>query len=81
MANKLQKQTTTGAFELATGSRELARRFRAFYGLMAHIAKIANVSRPHVSFVLSGRRSSPRVMRIALRELAQAESGKFRRVA
>jgi len=71
MANESPKQ----------GSAELARRARSFYGLMAHVAQLAECSKAHVSFVFSGARVSDRVMRIALRELDRAEAGKFRRAA
>jgi len=60
---------------------ELARRVRSFYGLMVHIARLAECSKAHVSFVVCGARVSDRVMRIALRELDRAEAGKFRRAA
>jgi len=63
------------------GSPELASRARSFFGLMAHIAREANRTAAHVSYVLSGARTSDYVLKIALRELDRAEAGKFRRAA
>jgi len=74
MRNPVRKQITTG-------SAELAARLRGFFGLMAHIAREASVSRPHVSQVVAGKRGSAPLMRIVLRELAKAEAGQFRRAA
>ena len=74
MANRVPKQITTG-------SPELARRVRGHFGLMSYIARLANVTRPHVSLVVSGHRDSAPLMKIILRELAKAEAGNFRRAA
>jgi len=63
------------------GTPELARRARGFFGLMSRIARLAGVSRAHVSFVLSGQRASAEVMRIALREITRAEAGRYQRRA
>jgi len=48
---------------------------------MSYIARLANVTRPHVSQVVSGKRGSEPLMRIVFRELDRAEAGKFRRAA
>lgn len=74
MATSLRQHVTTG-------SPDLARRVRGFFGLMAHIANLADVTRAHVSFVVSGQRKSTPLMRVILRELEKAESGRFRRAA
>ena len=66
---------------VTTGSPELARRVRAFFGLMAHIARLADVTKAHVSFVVSGQRKSAPLMKVIYRELARAEAGNFRRAA
>jgi len=71
----------TLAQTLDHGSTELAHRARAFYGLMAHIARLAGVNQAHVSRVVDGTSTSSRVLRVALRELFRAESGKFERKA
>jgi cell division protein FtsN len=59
------------------GSTELARRIRAFHGLNAHIANVAGVTRSHITRVVAGTGISKRALRIALRELAKAESGRL----
>ncbi len=74
MANSLPQHNTTG-------SEELARRVRSFFGLMVHIARIGEVTKAHVSYVVSGRRISAPLMKIILRELEKAESGRFRRAS
>jgi hypothetical protein len=74
MANRLPQP-------INKGNAEFARRVRSFFGLMAEIARQADVTKSHVSYVLSGQRASETVMRIARRALELAERGKFRRAA
>jgi len=67
--------------ELTTGSPELHRRIRSFFGLLTHIAETAEVTTAHASYVASGQRRSAPLMKVILRELARAEAGNFRRAA
>jgi len=65
--------------QITTGSAELARRVRGYFGLLSHVASVAGVTRAHVSFVVAGQRQSTPLMEIVRRELAKAEAGKFER--
>jgi hypothetical protein len=73
MANKNVKRNGQTVY----GSTELARRVRAYYGLGAHIARVAEISRTTVSLTLCGRTTSRRLIKIAIRELEKAEAGRF----
>ena len=73
--------SNTLAQTLAQGNTELARRVRSHYGLMAHIARLAEVNPAHVTRVVAGAATSRRVLRLAVRELTRAEAGRFERRA
>jgi hypothetical protein len=70
------------AKDFKQGNTEFHRRMRGYFGLMAHVARLANVTQAHVTCVVAGRNVSRPVMRIAMRELAKAEAiGNFERAA